>query len=161
MISIIAAIGERTRALGKDNDLLFKISEDLKRFKALTTGHPIIMGRKTWESLPRHPLPGRINIVVTKQEGYEAEGALVVSSVEEALSKAKESPGNEEVFVIGGGEIYNAALPQTSRLYLTLIDYDSEGDVYFPPYNEFSKTIEESEPKEENGLSYTYVTLER
>ena len=161
MISVIAAIGERTRALGKDNDLLFKISEDLKRFKMLTTGHPIIMGRKTWESLPRRPLPGRTNIVVTKQEGYGAEGALMVSSIEEALSKAKESSGSEEIFVIGGGEIYNAALPHTSRLYLTLVADDSEGDVYFPSYDEFSKIIEKSEPKEENGLSYTYVTLER
>lgn len=161
MISIIAAIGERTRALGKDNDLLFKISEDLKRFKALTTGHPIIMGRKTWESLPRQPLPTRTNIVVTKQEGYEAEGALIVSSVEEALQKAKESPGNEEVFVIGGGEIYSTALPLTDRLYLTLIDDDAEGDVYFPAYDAFTTVVEESETKEENGLSYKYVTLER
>ena len=98
---------------------------------------------------------------MTKQEGYTAEGALVVGSVEEALTRAKESPGSEEIFVIGGGEIYNAALSHTSRLYLTLVDDDSEGDVYFPPYDEFSKIIEESEPKEENGLSYTYVTLER
>src|SRR5262245_57390493 len=132
-ISMIAAIGANTRALGKDGDLLFKIPEDLKRFRTLTKGHPVIMGRKTWESLPEavRPLPGRANFVITRQLNYEAPGALVVDSIEEAIASAKIVGGNDEMFIIGGGELYTLGLPLADRLYLTLVDDDAEGDVFF------------------------------
>jgi dihydrofolate reductase len=115
-ISLIAAIGAGNRALGKDGQLLWQIPDDLKRFKAITSGHPVIMGRKTWESLPEkfRPLPGRLNIVVTRQEGYEATGAEVCASLETALAMAQgthAAEGGMEVFVIGGGELYKEALP--------------------------------------------------
>src|SRR3989344_734446 len=118
-IAIIAALGEQTRALGKNNELLWHIPDDLKRFKELTLGHPVIMGRKTWESLPPkfRPLPGRTNIVVTRQAGYVAEGAVVADSLETARVGATRAPGADEMFVIGGGELYREALPFADRLY--------------------------------------------
>ena len=134
MISLIAALSERTRVIGRGGDLVWHIPEDLKRFKTLTLGHPVIMGRKTWESLPPkfRPLPGRTNIVVTRKKEYVAEGATVTHSFESALARAGDS--STEVFVIGGEELYTSALPYTDRLYLTLIDAEEKGDAYFPPY---------------------------
>lgn len=158
-ISIIAVIGADTRALGKDNKLLWHISEDLKRFKKLTTGHPVIMGRVTYESIGK-PLPDRTNIIVTRNEIFRAPGCKIASSLEEAIEMAKEID-NEEIFIIGGAEIYKLGLPLTDRLYLTLVDSEKPGDVYFPEYyNEFTKVIEEEQSFQE-GLSFTYVTLER
>lgn len=160
MINIIAAIGAVNRALGKDGDLLWRISEDLKRFKQLTNGHPVIMGRKTWESLPEQfrPLPNRLNIVVTRSEAYDAPGATVVTNVEDAIAKAKEA--DEEIFIIGGGEIYKAALPFTDRLYLTLIEEQKEGDVFFPEYeNFFTKTISEEKHISADGVRYSWTEL--
>lgn len=135
-IAIIAALDSTTRAIGKDNTLLWHIPDDLKRFKELTTGHPVIMGRKTWESLPERfrPLPNRTNIVVTRQLGYKTEGAAVVDSLSDAFLAAQEAPGSNETFVIGGGEIYIAALPYATHLYLTLVDDSSEADTFFPAY---------------------------
>lgn len=161
-INAIAAIGARSRVLGKDGDLVYKIPEDLKRFRELTTGHPVIMGRKTWESLPDsvRPLPGRANFVITRQKEYEALGAAVCPSVEDALEKAKGAVGSEEIFIIGGGEIYAEALPKTHRLYLTLIEDDAEGDTLFPEYHEFTNVISTEDHKDEE-LPYTYITLER
>lgn len=161
-ISLIAAIGKDTRVLGKDNDLVFKIAADLKRFRLLTTGHPVIMGRKTWESLPEksRPLPGRANFVVTRQEGYQAPGAFVCASVGEALETAKRAEGADEICVIGGGEIYALALPFADRLYLTLVASDAEGDTFFPDYAAFTKVIER-EAHPEHEPPYEYVTLER
>ena len=139
-ISIIAAISRKDRGLGKDNDLLWRIPDDLKRFKKLTMGHPIIMGRKTYESIG-HPLPGRDNIVVTRNEDYQVEGVIVTHSLEEAIEKAK-SLDDEEVFIIGGGQIYEQAIPIAQKLYLTLIDTEKEADVFFPEYeNVFTKKI--------------------
>ena len=164
-ISAIAAIGKNTRVLGKDNDLVFKIPEDLKRFRTLTTltkGHPVIMGRKTWESLPEvaRPLPNRANFVVTRQASYAAEGATVSPTIEAAIEGAKNAEGSEEIFIIGGGELYTLALPFVNRLYLTLVDADAEGDAYFPEYPEFTKVVEhESHP--EHTPPFDYVTLER
>lgn len=159
---MIAAIGKNTRALGKDGDLLFKIPEDLKHFRTLTRGHPVIMGRKTWESLPEafRPLPGRANFVVTRQENYEALGALVVGSVEEALASAKIVGGGEEIFIIGGGELYELGLPHADRLYLTLVEDDAEGDVVFPEYDMFTKEIEREAHLEETP-PYSFVILEK
>lgn len=161
-ISAVAALGRHTRALGKEGGLIWHIPEDMRRFKALTLGHPVIMGRKTWDSLPEkyRPLPGRTNIVVTRSQGFAAEGALVAHSIEEALRVARESPGSEEICIIGGGEIYRLALPFTDRLYLTLVDDDAEGDAYFPEYGEFTRETER-EDHPEGAPAYTFITLER
>ena len=161
-VSAIAAIGKNTRVLGKDNDLVFKIPEDLKRFRTLTKSHPVIMGRKTWESLPEiaRPLPNRANFVVTRQASYAAEGATVSPTIEAAIESTKNAEGADEIFIIGGGELYALALPLVDRLYLTLVDADAEGDVHFPEYPEFTKVIEhESHP--EHAPPFEYVTLER
>lgn len=161
-ISAIAAIGKTTRVLGKDNDLVWDIPADLERFRNMTREHPIIMGRKTWESLPaeRRPLPKRTNIVVSRNADYDAPGAVVVTTVEDAIAKAKESVGSDEIFIIGGSGIFEAALPYTNRLCLTLVDDDSKGDVHFPEYLEFTKIIEH-EAHPESTPPYEYVTLER
>jgi len=164
MISMIAAISAKDRGLGKSGDLLWKIPDDLKRFRDLTRGHPVVMGRKTWESLPENvrPLPGRVNFVVTRQPGYEAKGGTVVTSIETALSAAKFAPGGEKVFVIGGGEIYAAALPFADRLYLTRIDAEKPADSFFPEYEkEFTKEISREERISPDGIRYAWVDLER
>ncbi|MEK7164891.1 MAG: dihydrofolate reductase [Patescibacteria group bacterium] len=148
IISIIAAIGEN-RELGRDNKLLWRIPEDLKRFRVLTEGHPIIMGRKTFESIGR-PLPKRTNIIITRQADYKAEGCIVVGSVEAAIAKAKEFD-EQEIFIIGGGEIYKQALPRVDKLYLTVVKDSQEADVYFPDYSEFTKII-----KQENSHFTNY-----
>jgi|CXWL01.1.fsa_nt_gi dihydrofolate reductase len=161
-ISLIAGIGKNTRALGKDNDLLFKISEDMKRFRRLTKGHPVIMGRKTWESLPKEfrPLPGRANFVVTRTHDYEAPGAYVALSLVDALTGASLADGADEIFIIGGGEIYREALPLVHRLYLTLVHDETIGDTFFPEYPEFTNVIEKQEFLE-HVPPYEFVTLER
>lgn len=161
-ISAIAAIGKRTRVLGKDNDLVWDIPADLERFRNVTRDHPIIMGRKTWESLPaeRRPLPKRTNIVVSRNPEYDAPGAIVVTSVDAAIEEAKKAPGNDEIFIIGGSGIFEAAMPQTDRLMLTLVDDETPGDVHFPEYPEFTKVVEE-EKHPEHAPPYEYVTLEK
>jgi dihydrofolate reductase len=127
MISIIVAIA-RNGVIGGDNSLLWHISEDLQRFKRITTGHPVIMGRKTFESLGR-PLPKRVNVVVTRQKDYRAEGCTVVHSLDEAVGLF---PAQEEVFIIGGGDIYRQALPAADRLHITRVMHDYRGDTLFP-----------------------------
>lgn len=161
-IGVIAAIG-RDRGLGKDNELLWSIPDDLKRFKALTTGHPVIMGRKTWESIPEkyRPLSNRTNIVITGDSSYEAPGAIVVRSFPEALSRARDTEGAEEIFAIGGSRVYECALPFATNLYLTLIDDQKPADVFFPAYEtEFTKELARDERNWE-GLSYTWLDLAR
>jgi dihydrofolate reductase len=161
-ISMIAAISARNRALGDGNQLLWHIPEDLKRFKEITSGHPVIMGRKTWESLPEkfRPLPGRLNIIVTRQATYEAIGATVCTSLEDAF-KAANAEDTSEIFIIGGGELYAQARPCADKLYLTLIDDEKEADVYFPEYESiFTKKVFE-ESHESNGLHYTWIDLEK
>lgn len=160
-ISIIAALG-RNRAIGKDNQLLWKIPGDLPRFKELTTGHPVIMGRRTWESIPEkfRPLPGRTNIVITRDTSYSAPGAVLVQSFPEALSLARDAEGSEEIFAIGGQRVYECALPFATNLYLTLVVDEKEGDAFFPAYaGQFTETAREE--REENGLRYAWVNLER
>jgi dihydrofolate reductase len=162
-VALIAALGAKTRAIGKNGRLLWHIPEDLKRFKALTSGHPVIMGRKTWESLPEkfRPLPNRTNIVVTRDPSYAAPGALVAASLDAALAAAASAPGSEEIFVIGGGELYTAALPFAYRLYLALVDSDAPGDAFFPEYEpEFTKILAE-QAGESGGLTYRSLDLER
>lgn len=163
MISIISAISRKDRGIGKSNQLLWNLPEDMKHFKEITNGHPVIMGLNTWKSLPDNfrPLPGRMNIVLVRGGGYDAPGATVVASLEEAFEVAKNAPGGEESFVIGGGQAYASALPFADRLYLTLVDGEKEADVFFPPYeSEFTKIISD-EPHESDGLKYRFVTLER
>lgn len=162
MISMIAAIGTKTRALGKDGDLVWDIPEDLKRFRAITRGHPVIMGRKTWESIPEknRPMPNRMNIVVSRNADYVASGAIVCTSLPDALEQAKTGEGAEEVFIIGGSYLFEEALSYTDRLYLTLVHDDAPGDVFFPDYSEFTKEIEREEHLE-HLPPFTYVTLER
>ncbi len=159
MIHAIAAIG-KNRELGKEGRLLWAIPEDLRRFKALTNGHPIIMGRKTFESIGK-PLPGRTNIVVTRNAEWTHEGALRAGSVEEAIGFAKQAPGNDQIFVIGGAEIYAAALPYIDILDLTLIDASAEADAYFPAYEELFTRIVAEEHGMAEGLSYRWITLGR
>ncbi|MCL2523024.1 MAG: dihydrofolate reductase [Betaproteobacteria bacterium] len=129
-IVLIAAVA-RNRVIGRDNQLLWNLPEDMAHFKALTQGHTVVMGRKTWESLPPRfrPLPGRRNIVVSRQTAYAAPGAELAASLEAALTLAAEQ---ETVFVIGGADIYRQALPLAGRLELTEIDQEPEGDVWFP-----------------------------
>jgi dihydrofolate reductase len=162
-ISLIAAIGATTRVLGKDNDLVWDIPEDLERFRNLTRGHPVVMGRKTWESIPaeRRPLPKRANIVITRQKGYDAPGAAIVGSVKEALESAKRASGSDEIFIIGGSGVFEEALPVADRLYLTLVHDEASGDVYFPEYAHlFPKEIEREEHLDHTP-PFTYVTLEK
>lgn len=152
-VSIIAALSKYDRGIGKDGKLLWHIPEDLKHFKKVTMGHPIIMGRKTYESIGK-PLPGRVNIVITRNEDFRPEGVVVTHSLEEAIEKAQ-SLDKEEVFVIGGGQIYEQAIGVADKLYLTLIDDQKEADVFFPRYAEFKEIFHE------NSRKITYSTLIR
>lgn len=158
-LTMIAAAAENN-ALGKDNDLIWHISEDLKRFKRLTTGHAIIMGRKTFESMPK-ALPNRTNIVLTKRKDYQAQGAEVVHTVEDALDLVKE---DVQPFIIGGGQIYSLFMPLCDRIELTRVHHEFEADVYFPDIdlNEFEVIAEEYVSKtEEQPYNYTYLTYQK
>ena len=167
-ISVIAAITEKTRALGKDNKLLWQISDDLKRFKKITTGHPIIMGRKTFESIGR-ALPNRTNIIITRNPDFKPEGCIVVNSLEAAISKAQEEKRDEktdqsEIFIIGGAEIYKQALVFADKLYLTIIhneEREKDADVFFPDYSNVFKKEVFKEQHLDAVPSYTFVELER
>lgn len=131
-ISMIAAVGKNLE-LGKNNDLIWHFKEDMKFFKETTMGHPVIMGRKTFESLPK-ALPGRKNIVISNNPEYKADGAEVVTSVEEAIKLAEAE--NSDAFVIGGGRIYTEFLPYADNLYLTEINAECpDADTYFPDFN--------------------------
>jgi len=156
-ISIIAAIGQNNE-LGKQNELIWRIKEDLKRVKELTMGHPIIMGRKTFDSIG-HPLPGRTNIVVTRSN-LNIEGCLVFDSLEKALEAAR-AIDSEEIFIFGGASIYTEALPFTDRLYLTHIKkIDAEADVFFPDFSAFTTVVEE-ELHLDHEPPFTWRTLDR
>ncbi|WP_319243083.1 dihydrofolate reductase [uncultured Propionivibrio sp.] len=130
MLSLIAAVA-RQRVIGKDNTLLWHLPEDMRYFRETTRGKPVIMGRKTWESLPEkfRPLPGRRNIVVSRNADYVAAGAELANSLDTALAA---TAGEAEVFVIGGEALYRLALPHADRLYLTEIERDYDGDAFFP-----------------------------
>lgn len=159
-ISIIAAIQKKDRGIGLENDLLFRISDDLMRFKQLTSGHPIIMGRKTFQSIGNRPLPNRTNIVITRDPAYKSENILAFTSIKEALSEAKKL--SDKIFIIGGGEIYRQTISLANRLYLTIVDGDLPADTFFPPYDNFNKVINnEGRFDEKNGLHYTFTILEK
>ena len=159
LLTLIAAVA-RNGVIGRDNQLPWHLPEDLKRFKTLTLGHPVVMGRKTWESLPEkfRPLPGRRNIVVSRNPDYRAPGAVVVASVAAALAAAEAA----EVFVIGGAALYAEALPAARRLQLTEIDADIQGDAHFPAYDKglWRESARESR-QAEAGYPYAFVTYER
>ena len=147
--------------IGKDGGLPWHVSSDLKLFKELTMGKPMIMGRRTWESLPKKPLPGRRNIVVTRNPEYEAEGAEVAGSVAEALALCK---GEPEVSIIGGGEVYTRALDRTDRYYLTRIHLEVEGDTFLPelPVGEWREVERRPLPQgERDDAASTLFVLDR
>ena len=163
-VCAVVALG-KNRELGKEGKLLWHIPDDLKRFKRLTYGHPVIMGRKTFESIVGYlgkPLPDRTNIVITHSIDLVGryEGVIAAYSLEEALEKAKALDA-EEIHIGGGAQIYEQALPFIEKLYLTLIDAEAEADSFFPPYeDQFTKKVFE-ESREWNGLKYRWVDLER
>ncbi|MBR8536542.1 dihydrofolate reductase [Carboxylicivirga sediminis] len=161
ILSMIVAI-DRNNGIGKGDDQLAYISADLKRFKALTTGHTIIMGRKTFEALPKGALPNRRNVVITRQTDFEAKGAEVVHSLDEALALCN---SDEKVFVIGGGEIYKSFLPVTQELFLTVIEHIfDEATVFFPAINMADWLVVNEEGPfvdEKTQLSYSYQNLRR
>ncbi len=159
-ISIIVATGAG-RAIGSAGDLMWHLGPDMRRFKATTMGHPVIMGRKTWQSLPKGALPGRRNMVVSRDTAFDAPGAEVFASPAQALAAA----GDDEVFVIGGGQIYAAMLPLAGKLYLTEVDRAfPDADTFFPQINPGEWREEEVTPwytDEKSGLPYRFVTLVR
>ncbi|MCH5228069.1 MAG: dihydrofolate reductase [Muribaculaceae bacterium] len=158
-LNLIVAIGDNGE-IGKDGDLIWKIPADLKRFKTLTTGHPVIMGRKTWDSLPKRPLPGRRNIILTRNPNFHPEGAETVNSIEEALKLTN----GENPFVIGGKEIYKAFLPFITRAYITRIfDKCEEADSFLSLdfSKDWDKTEESPVETTPDGINYQYVTYQR
>jgi dihydrofolate reductase len=164
-VSIIAAVAENG-VIGRDGQLPWRLKADLRRFKSLTTGHPIIMGRRTWESIGR-PLPGRTSIVITRQTRYETPfvQVQVANDWDEAHQLALAAPGGDvESFAIGGGEVYCAALPHARRLYLTRVFASVDGDAHFPPYNEAEWTLltsEEHAADADNDYPHSYEVYER
>ncbi len=159
-ISLIAAIG-KNRELGRDNKLLFQIPEDMKFFKEKTTGHAVIMGRKTFDSIGR-PLPNRTNIIISRTPSSEllASNVKTAGSIEEALEIAKEFE-EHEVFIIGGEQIYKLAMPFADKLYLTVVNKTvKDADAFFPDYHEFTKVLYER-PSRDKNYSYTFVDLVR
>lgn len=160
MISIIVAIAENY-AIGKNNDLLWHLPEDLKRFKKLTTGHKVIMGKKTYLSLPFRPLRNRENIVITDTPGEIFDGCTVVYSIKEALERCST---NEECFIIGGASVYQQLLPFANRLYITWVHKEFEGDVFFPliDFKEWKIVLQEDLPLDgQLGFDYSYVVYDR
>lgn len=164
IISMIAAMGSN-RVIGKDNDIPWHLPDDFKYFKETTKGHHVIMGRKNWESLPRsfQPLPGRPNIVITRQDEYPLEGATVVKSLEEALQIAKDN-GEHEAFIIGGGEIYRMGLEYADKIYLTEINGEFDGQVTFPEFDEniWQEVSREHHPADErHKYSFDFVVYSK
>jgi len=158
-VSIISAIAAANRAIGKGNKLLWHIPEDLQRFKKITSGHPVIMGRKTYESIGR-PLPGRLNIIVTRDPAYVAQGCVIVHSLDDAITRAAQEEGGE-IFVIGGAQLYAQALPLADTLYLTLVEGAFDADAFFPAYAHLFRTEIFREAHRDDQHSYTFVTLQR
>lgn len=157
MISLMVA-HDLNRVIGKDNQLPWHIPEDLAYFKKHTIGKGMVMGRNTFESIGR-PLPKRRNIIVTRNEGYVAEGADIVHSLEDAIELAKEV--HEEIMVIGGEQIFRSILPDADRLYITLIKKPFDGDTFFPDYGEEWLLTSESEEQVSNGIPFSYLVFDR
>ncbi|MCE3237807.1 MAG: dfrA [Gammaproteobacteria bacterium] len=150
------------RVIGKNNQLPWHLPADLKHFKKITLGKPILMGRKTYESIGR-PLPGRCNIVISRDKNFQAPGCIITHSIESALAIASEQE-NEEIFIIGGALLFQETLPITQRLYLTVIHHEIQGDTYFPELKltEWQEVeCEDHEPDTENNYSYSFKILDR
>lgn len=161
ILSAIVAMAEN-RIIGKDNKLPWHLPADLKHFKTITTGHPILMGRKTYESIGR-PLPNRTNIIMTRDASYQAAGCIVVTSIEDALKQAAAHDAGE-IFVIGGAEIYKQLMPHIQRIYLTIVHQPFDGDVYFPELDmkKWEKVVDEKHAADEqNAYAYEFITLEK
>ena len=164
-IALIAAVAENG-VIGRDRDMPWRLPTDLRRFRALTLGKPVIMGRKTFETLGR-PLPGRDNVVVTRDRGFSGEGLRVAHSIKEAIETARTLAGErgaDEVFVIGGGEVYAAALPHADRLYLTRVHARPEGDTCFPSFDpqHWREVARETAPAgERDSADMTFLIFER
>lgn len=159
MIVTFVVAAAANNAIGKNNQLLWKLPTDLKHFKTITSGHTVIMGRKTFDSMGK-PLPNRRNIIITRNADLKLEGAEVVQGLEEALAKCSEEA---EVFVIGGAEIYKAALEKTNRIYLTRVHQNFEGDAYFPDLNSekwVEVAREDHQADEKNPIDFSFITLE-
>lgn len=159
-ISIIVAIASNS-AIGKDNDLLWHISKDLQRFKRLTEGHTIVMGKNTYFSLPRRPLPKRTNMVITDVAGEQIDDCLMAYSIEDAIDKMK---AGEENFIIGGGSIYKQFIPLADKLYITQVHKDFDGDVFFPEIDEGAWELQSAEKVNndpQNDFSYTFEIYKR
>jgi dihydrofolate reductase len=159
VVSLVVAMA-RNHVIGRDNTLPWRLPEDLKHFKALTLGKPVLMGRRTFDSIGR-PLPGRTNLVLTRDPGWRADGAVVVHSLDEALARSDAAP---ELAGIGGAEIFRLLMPLATRIYLTRIDADVPGDTVFPPLD-YSEWVEIDSRRfcadERNAYDMTFVTLER
>jgi len=160
MISFIVAM-DQNRVIGKDNQLPWHLPADLKFFKKVTVGHPIAMGRKTHESIGK-PLPGRKNIIVTRNLDYQSEGCTVIHSVEELMQYVKQK--DKEVFVIGGAQLFNQLFPVADRLYITEIEFEFEGDTYFPEFTDSEWTLttrEQGVKDEKNPYDYSFNIYDR
>jgi dihydrofolate reductase len=162
-LALIAAVA-RNGTIGHAGELLWRLPEDMQFFRRTTTGHAVVMGRKTWDSIPARfrPLPGRMNIVLTRQPGWQAEGAIVAPALDAALARAREAGGR--TFVIGGAELYALALPLAGELLLTEIDRDFEGDARFPawPRAEFEEVAREAHhAAPPNDFDFAFVTYRR
>jgi dihydrofolate reductase len=156
-LSVIAAMA-RNRVIGIRNTLPWRLPEDLKHFKALTLGHHIVMGRKTYESIGK-PLPGRTTVIVTRDPGYQVEGCVTATSIEAAITACGD---DTEIFFVGGAELYAQVLPRADRLYLTEIQADYEGDAWFPEFEQSAwKEIDRQAHVNDSGLTYHYVTYAR
>ncbi|TGE23842.1 dihydrofolate reductase [Hymenobacter aquaticus] len=160
MIALVVAVADNG-VIGRDNQLIWHLPDDLKHFKRLTLNHPIIMGRRTFEAIGR-PLPKRRNIVVTRQADWQATGCEAAFSIADALETARTT--DENIFVIGGGEIYRQALPMADTVYLTEVHHDFEGDAVFPdllPGEWREETRERHEPDDQHAYAFSFVTLRR
>jgi dihydrofolate reductase len=162
-IVIVAAMSRKKRAIGYKNKLLWHIPADLRRFKELTLGHPIIMGRKTFESIVAmlgKPLPGRTNIIVTRNPEYKVPGAITAGSLEAAFAIAeRENP--KEIHIGGGAELYTAAMPYVDRLHLTLVESEGPADTYFPDFSQDFIPTKEYNPEESGNISYQWIDYKR
>ena len=157
VISIIAAVGRNNRAIGKNNQLLWHLPEDLKHFKEITSGHPVIMGLNTFRSIGRS-LPNRTNIVLSQQDENIPE-AIICHSLDEAIDIAGQHD-QKEIFIIGGGQVNTQAISRADRLYLTLVDDEAEGDTHFPDYSSFGK-VTSNTPGQSDNFSFRFVVLEK
>lgn len=161
LISAIVAMAEN-RVIGKNNQLLWHLPADFKHFKATTTGHPILMGRKTYESIGK-PLPNRTNIIITRKKEWTAPGCIIVASINDAIKEAA-NIDQQEIFIIGGAEIFQQALSLIQRIYLTIVHYVFDGDTYFPELDkkEWKEVIHETHSADQqNPYSYSFLVLER